>query len=272
MEPESATLFVAEVPYNLPESDFVALFRSCEGFIGGRLRSDKNDNRVGFVDFTSHVHAAQAREALQGHKFSDVDEGLNVHFSKATSRPKRVRDDEKFAHSHREATRMPHPASPHLGYVPPSADVSAAAFYGLQPTYPQSAYPAAAYNMPSMYPPLPPDASPTLYVEGLPIDATEREVSHIFRPFTGYASLRILPKESKQFPSRMYHLCFVEFDNKYQATLAMHALQGYRMDKNDTKGLHISYAKSDRKERRRVENRSGQPQQQQHQPQERDQI
>ena len=54
-------------------------------------------------------------------------------------------------------------------------------------------------------------------------------------------------------PSRVYNLCFVEFDNKYQATVAMHALQGYRMDKNDTKGLTISYAKSDRKERRRNE-------------------
>lgn len=50
----------------------------------------------------------------------------------------------------------------------------------------------------------------------------------------------------------MYNLCFVEFDNKYQATGAMHALQGYRMDKNDTKGLTISYAKKpERKERRR---------------------
>ena len=32
---------------------------------------------------------------------------------------------------------------------------------------------------------LPPDASSTLYVEGLPSDATEREVSHIFRRFEG---------------------------------------------------------------------------------------
>jgi len=106
-------------------------------------------------------------------------------------------------------------------------------------------------NMNMYAPPLPPDATSCLYVEGLPTDATEREVSHIFRPFAGYSSLRILTKESKQVPNRQYHLCFVEFDNKYQATVAMHALQGYRMDKNDTKGLHISYAKSDRRDRRR---------------------
>jgi len=109
------------------------------------------------------------------------------------------------------------------------------------------------------YPPLPLDASATLYIEGLPPDATEREVSHIFRPFSGYSSLRILQKESKAVPSRLYNLCFVEFDNKYQATVAMHALQGYRMDKNDSKGLTISYAKSDRKERRRTEKQQHQP-------------
>jgi len=33
--------------------------------------------------------------------------------------------------------------------------------------------------------------------------------------------------------------------------VAMHALQGYHMDKNDSKGLHISYAKTDRRDRRR---------------------
>lgn len=102
-----------------------------------------------------------------------------------------------------------------------------------------------------MYP-LPPDACSTLYVEGLPMDATEREVAHIFRPWAGFQSLRILPKESKQYPNRVYNLCFVEFDNKYQSTVAMNALQGYKMDKNDSKGLHISYAKTERKERARV--------------------
>jgi len=35
---------------------------------------------------------------------------------------------------------------------------------------------------------LPRDASSTLYVEGLPSDATEREVAHIFRRFEGHVS------------------------------------------------------------------------------------
>lgn len=39
----------------------------------------------------------------------------------------------------------------------------------------------------------PPSASHIVKVEGLPQDATEREVSHIFRPFQGYQSVRLAP-------------------------------------------------------------------------------
>ncbi|CAH9094318.1 unnamed protein product [Cuscuta epithymum] len=45
--------------------------------------------------------------------------------------------------------------------------------------------------------PLPPDASNTIYVEGLPPDCTRREVAHIFRPFVGYKEVRLVKKESK---------------------------------------------------------------------------
>eukprot|EP01103_Thecamoeba_quadrilineata_P020323 TRINITY_DN865_c0_g2_i2.p2 TRINITY_DN865_c0_g2~~TRINITY_DN865_c0_g2_i2.p2 ORF type:complete len:115 (+),score=17.02 TRINITY_DN865_c0_g2_i2:396-740(+) len=102
----------------------------------------------------------------------------------------------------------------------------------------------------NLYPNIPPEASNTLYVEGVPNDATDREISHIFRPFPGFQSTRLLQKESKQNPGRTYYLCFVEFDNKFQSTVAMHALQGYRMEKNDAKGLNITFAKSERKERK----------------------
>ncbi|KAH0748149.1 hypothetical protein KY290_027381 [Solanum tuberosum] len=40
---------------------------------------------------------------------------------------------------------------------------------------------------------LPPDASSTLFVEGLPADCTRKEVSHIFRPFGGYKEVRLVP-------------------------------------------------------------------------------
>ncbi|CAN6480668.1 unnamed protein product [Victoria cruziana] len=46
-------------------------------------------------------------------------------------------------------------------------------------------------------PPLPPDASSTLFIEGLPSNCTRREVSHIFRPFVGYKEVRLVNKESR---------------------------------------------------------------------------
>ncbi|KAL5221768.1 hypothetical protein ABZP36_026481 [Zizania latifolia] len=46
-------------------------------------------------------------------------------------------------------------------------------------------------------PTLPPDASSTLYIEGLPANCTRREVSHIFRPFVGFREVRLVNKESR---------------------------------------------------------------------------
>jgi hypothetical protein len=45
-----------------------------------------------------------------------------------------------------------------------------------------------------MYPELfnvPKTASATILVEGLPSDASEREVAHIFRPFLGFKAVTI---------------------------------------------------------------------------------
>jgi len=235
----SATLFVADVPYDLAETAFINSVRTFEGFVGARLRNDKNDNRVGFVDFSDSSSAAKAREKLQGFKFNVSDTGLNVQFSKSGSRVKRHRDGTEDHFNSKERDVFSREFSRERSPVPLmfAPDVS---FFN----------PFPSYN--NVYSSLPPEASPTLYIEGLPGDATEREVAHLFRPFPGYQSLRILQKESKQNPGRTYQLCFVEFNNRYQATTAMHSLQGYRMEVNDTKGIHISYAKTDRKDKKKT--------------------
>ncbi|KAL3735512.1 hypothetical protein ACJRO7_024609 [Eucalyptus globulus] len=73
--------------------------------------------------------------------------------------------------------------------------------------------------------PLPPDASSTLYVEGLPPDSTKREVAHIFRPFVGYKEVRLVIKESKHRGGDPLILCFVDFVNPACAATALSALQ-----------------------------------------------
>ncbi|XVF64364.1 hypothetical protein PTKIN_Ptkin09bG0163800 [Pterospermum kingtungense] len=81
--------------------------------------------------------------------------------------------------------------------------------------------------------PLPPDASNTLYVEGLPPDSTKREVAHIFRPFVGYKEVRLVSKESRHRGGDPIILCFVDFASPACAATAMSALQGYKMDEHD---------------------------------------
>ncbi|GAB4845123.1 hypothetical protein Ancab_038527 [Ancistrocladus abbreviatus] len=93
--------------------------------------------------------------------------------------------------------------------------------------------------------PLPPDASNTLYVEGLPPDSTRREVAHIFRPFVGYKEVRLVSKESKHRGGDPIILCFVDFDNPACAATAKSALQGYKMDEHDpdSTSIHIQFSR-----------------------------
>jgi RNA recognition motif-containing protein len=88
------------------------------------------------------------------------------------------------------------------------------------------------------------NATNIVYVEGLPIDASEREVSHIFRPFPGFKSVRLITREKKGEKSV---LCFADFGDVSQSTICINTLQGYRFDKNDLIGLHFSYGISKHK-------------------------
>ncbi|TXG48568.1 hypothetical protein EZV62_024443 [Acer yangbiense] len=77
--------------------------------------------------------------------------------------------------------------------------------------------------------PLPPDATSTLFVEGLPSDCTRREVARttdIFRPFVGYKEVRLVSKESRHPGGDPLILCFVDFVSPAHAATALDALQG----------------------------------------------
>ncbi|XP_076915287.1 RNA-binding protein 1-like isoform X2 [Bidens hawaiensis] len=80
---------------------------------------------------------------------------------------------------------------------------------------------------------LPPDASNTLFVEGLPKDCSRREVAHIFRPFVGYKEVRLVTKESRHSSGDPLVLCFVDFESPAEAATAKDALQGYKFDEHD---------------------------------------
>jgi hypothetical protein len=65
--------------------------------------------------------------------------------------------------------------------------------------------------------------------------------SDIFRPFPGFQCIRLIKKTTST--GREYLLCFVDFENVLQSTVALGTLQDYRFDKHDKEGLKISYAK-----------------------------
>lgn len=92
---------------------------------------------------------------------------------------------------------------------------------------------------------LPPDASNTLYVEGLPSNCSRREVAHIFRPFVGYREVRLVTKESRHSSGDPLVLCFVDFESPAEAATAKDALQGYKFDEHDrdTNTLRMQFAR-----------------------------
>lgn len=71
-------------------------------------------------------------------------------------------------------------------------------------------------------------ASSTLLVEGLPAFATEREVAHIFRPFQGYKTVRIVPgKPNESEPKELRKeelMCFVDFESTLQTTAVINTV------------------------------------------------
>ena len=86
---------------------------------------------------------------------------------------------------------------------------------------------------------VPKNATNTVYVEGIPVDATEREVSRkfhlhslnfvfshpcvdIFRPFRGFKSVRLIPREISA--EEKVILCFADFENSFQTTLVINTL------------------------------------------------
>lgn len=79
---------------------------------------------------------------------------------------------------------------------------------------------------------IPPDATSTLYVEGIPSDCSRREAAHIFRPFVGFKEVRLVRKDGKR-PGDQFVLCFVDFTDPKCASIALEALQGYKFDETD---------------------------------------
>jgi len=77
-------------------------------------------------------------------------------------------------------------------------------------------------------------ASPnrTLFVENLPNEATDTMLSMLFRQYPGFQEVRLIPGRA---------VAFVDYQNEYQAGMALQGLQGFAMTPEVK--LNLSYAR-----------------------------
>merc|ERR1712194_318260 len=60
----------------------------------------------------------------------------------------------------------------------------------------------------------------TLFVENLPLEATDAMLSMLFRQYPGFQEIRLIPGRN---------VAFADYQNEYQAGMAMQGLQGFSM-------------------------------------------
>merc|ERR1712222_317352 len=72
----------------------------------------------------------------------------------------------------------------------------------------------------------------TLFVENLPPEASDTMLSMLFRQYPGFQEVRLIPGRN---------VAFVDYQNEYQAGMAMQGLQGFAMTPEVK--LNLTYAR-----------------------------
>ncbi|CAM9367759.1 unnamed protein product [Ascophyllum nodosum] len=252
-------LFVSDLPTDITEKDLEKLFAGCHGFDSCRLRKDKNEKDVGFVEFRDSESAEIAKDRFKGHILKG--HSIAVCYARAgRKRSRQERTEPRDNDGYTGVSSSGHHRTPSGGIQTSLAGGVGAGYLGMGMSGMGGIHAAQAYGMATprlmqmsaMGLPLrlPGDAHHTLYVEGIPGDATERELAHIFRPFPGYISLRLRAKGGRgnagNSSSSGDAICFVEFESPYHATIAKMGVVDYRLDKLDRNSLvlRIEYAKA----------------------------
>eukprot|EP00897_Mesotaenium_endlicherianum_P005492 jgi/Mesen1/4971/ME000248S04259 len=113
------------------------------------------------------------------------------------------------------ATQAEAPFMAPYGGAPPAAETTYAA--PPRPVVPEA--PAPPNNL--------------LFVQSLPIDRTKELLVQLFQQFPGFQDVRLIDAKPD--------ICFVEFGDENQATIAMSGLQGFKL--TPTNPMNITYAR-----------------------------
>lgn len=268
------SLYVCQIPSNVTKDDIINIFHEVDGYIDTRIKTMSDKGKIAFIDFENETNANFAKETLQGFKFSEGDKGLIIKISensknknKNFSSKKRRRDENRFDRNrfdnkHNRYDNYNNNFSGNFNNNNVTNDLlnslnldakNLELFQTLLAKINNNNNHNNSYNYNNnnknfndliqsyskdFMISLKNNATNIVYVEGIPLDASEREVSHIFRPFPGFKKLRLINKEKN---GENTVLCFVDFENVVQSTICINTLQGYRFSKDDLIGLHFSY-------------------------------
>merc|ERR1712217_965294 len=191
---------------------------------------------MGFKETSS---ATNALKSLQGFPF--YNKPMRINFAKTKSdivakkdgtfveRPKKVvkREDlRKKTGAAPEVQATPAPAPVAAKPVPAVSQKSIQDRIGWNPNQSTNAPAAPAAPTKSSEP------NKTLFVENLPAEATETMLSMLFRQYPGFQECRLIAGRN---------VAFADYQNEYQAGMAMQGLQGFAM--TPTVKLALSYAR-----------------------------
>ncbi|GLT43190.1 hypothetical protein SLA2020_171600 [Shorea laevis] len=185
-----------------------------------------------WVVFEDVNSAKNALRQMQGFPFYDKE--MRIQYAKTKSdiiakadgtfvpREKRKRHEEKGGKKRKE---QQDPNQVAVGLNPAYASA-----YGATPALSQIPYPGARPTVPEA--PAPPNN--ILFIQNLPHDATAMMLQMLFSQYPGFKEVRMV--EAKP------GIAFVEYSDEMQSTVAMQALQGFKIPPAQNQML-ITYAK-----------------------------
>ena len=190
-------LFIKEIPAHYTTENVGRIFSGEAGYETCRVRVDAKGSTTAFVDFATVPDSVAARQQVHGQVFDGVQ--FQLQFARDMSRKSRGSSGKAGASAAGGESRGSSEGRGSAG-AGRSQPRGGGGLVGGFPSHPNNV---------------------TLFVEGVPANATEREIGHIFRPFEGFVTLRLkMPRRLRPGPVE-FTMCFVEFVSREAAQACM---------------------------------------------------
>lgn len=183
-----------------------------------------------WIIFKETSSATNALKSLQGFPF--YNKPMRINYAKTKSdavaksdgtyveRPKKIvkREDLRKGKTASAPPAAPEPTPPPVEQKAPAPALSQKAIQDRIGWNPQQT--PNAPKAPQSKPAGAAEPNKTLFVENLPSEATDTMLSMLFRQYPGFQEVRLIPGRG---------VAFVDYQNEYQAGMAMQGLQGFAM-------------------------------------------